>query len=292
MKPHFCTQFKYFSLALILSCWVSNTLKAQVFDIGVSGGVSVYQGDLSDENLSGYLEDLNAGAGAFLRWNATPSFSLRANFFYTVLEATDADGRNSERDLSFRSPLSEVSLLIEYQPFRFPFARGTMEWMPYVTGGASYFFFNPETFSPVSNRFVELQPLGTEGQGLPGYDAPYALRDWALPFGFGVKFRISQKWTFGLEWVSRKTFTDYIDDVGNTTVVYRDVLIGNGFEAALLSNKNIGPADDPDQTYVRGGAAQDWFHSAFLSVSYGLGGGGGPSGSKRYRGRALPCPVF
>jgi len=291
MVSHFHPRLTYLALSLFCCCWAFNGLKAQVFDIGISGGLSVYQGDLSDETLEGYLNDLNAGVGAFLRWNATPAFSLRANYFYTVLNAADAEGQNSERDLSFRSPLSEVSLLIEYQPFRFSFSRRTMEWMPYLTGGAGYIFFNPETFSPISNRFVELQPLGTEGQGLPGYDAPYALRNWSLPFGLGVKLRVSEKWTFGLEFVSRKTFTDYIDDVGSTPVVYRDVLIGNGFEAALLSNKNIGPADNPDQTYVRGGQADDWFHSAFLSVSYGLGGSGF-SRSKRYKGRALPCPIF
>jgi hypothetical protein len=43
----------------------------------------------------------------------------------------------------------------------------------YLSMGAIFFKFNPK--GKYLNEWLELQPIGTEGQGLPGYDAPYTI---------------------------------------------------------------------------------------------------------------------
>ena len=62
-------------------------------------------------------------------------------------------------------------------------------WTPYVTGGAAVFTFNPK--AEYNGEWVALQPLGTEGQGLPQYPdrKKYSLIRW---LHFGVVFQMRQ----------------------------------------------------------------------------------------------------
>jgi hypothetical protein len=50
-----------------------------------------------------------------------------------------------------------------------------------------------------------------------------------LPFGVGLKYVLAGQWNLGLEFGARKTFTDYLDDLGgnlNTTNKFQN---GNPF---------------------------------------------------------------
>ena len=56
---------------------------------------------------------------------------------------------------------------------------------PFVYAGAGMCWFNPQAL--YEGQWVELQPLGTEGQGLPQYPdrQPYAKYTFVFPFGGG-----------------------------------------------------------------------------------------------------------
>ncbi|MCB0636984.1 MAG: hypothetical protein KDC54_10230, partial [Lewinella sp.] len=198
-------------------------------------------------------------------------------------DAEDGVSNDKDRGLNFRTPITELALTAEWNIFRLGNPSG-LQFAPYLFAGGSVFRFNPE--GRLEDNWVELQPLGTEGQGLPGYDEPYSLTQVAIPVGAGLKFIIKERVTIGLEVGFRKTFTDYLDDVSSRTVNYLDVLSGNGSLAAQLSNPTIKDPEVVDFTYVRGGDSLDAYLFGGVTLSFAFGQGSGVDG------RGIGCPTF
>jgi len=271
------------SLILLLSgLWSS----AQSLELGLMGGVSLYSGDLSPQEFGLYFDQFNPAGGIFLRKNINRTFAARLGVSLTKVDGSDENtGFEELRDLNFRSQILEIALTGEVNLFRLGSPKRT-QFAPYLFAGVGIYHFNPE--ARFEDNWIELQPLGTEGQGLPGYDEPYSLTQVCLPFGGGLKFIFKEKWTLGLELGGRKLFTDYLDDVTGAEVNYIDVLTGNGTLAAQLSNPLIKNPEEDEIIYNRGGDFQDWYFigGVTLSFKFGDGGGGGRGG------RQLGCPGF
>ncbi len=279
-------RMKILALALLYAFAFQPSGFSQSTELGVLGGASLYSGDLSPQEFGVYLEDVQPAFGAFARFNLSPTFALRLGAYSGKVAADDADHGREDRGLSFQSRITEFSLIGEANLFKLGYNqdRGIM---PYLFGGVGVFTFNPET--EFDGDLVELQPLGTEGQGLPGNESPYNLTQLAIPLGVGIKFLLNESITLGLEFGGRKLFTDYLDDVGNTPVNYFDVLEGNGELAARLSNPTLKDPSPDNANYRRGGEFNDWYYIGGLSLSFRLqGGGGGGWGS----GRGIGCPTF
>jgi hypothetical protein len=174
-------------------------------------------------------------------------------------------------------------------------------WSPYLFGGIAVYHYNPYTFDQRGNK-IFLQPLGTEGQGLPGYDRGlYNLTQLAIPFGGGIKYAISDKVQLGLEVGLRKLFTDYLDDVSGNYADEKDLLNGRGQEAVDISYRGDerinGTATYPTKGTQRGSPKyKDYYYFTGLHLSFRLGDGG--EGSRRMGGKkdmaALPtrCKHF
>ena len=276
-------KYLFFFVALFLF----TTINAQEgAEIGLLGGVSLYSGDLSQQEFGVYADELNPAFGFFGRFNLNKTIALRLGLSLGRLAGDDANtGR--DRNLAFRSRLTEFSLVGEVNLFKLGRYRnrGTL---PYLFGGVAVFNFNPE--APFDGDYVALQPLGTEGQGLPNYEAPYKLTQLSIPMGIGVKFLLNDNITLGLEFGGRKTFTDHLDDISSAEVNYFDVLEGNGELAASLSNPNLTvDPDSEDATYRRGGEYNDWYYIGAIMVSFRLNGSGqNPFNS----GKGIGCPTF
>jgi len=101
-----------------------------------------------------------------------------------------------------------------------------------------------------------LQPEGTEGQNDNFNDrSPYNQYSFAIPFGFGFKYSLTDKFGLTFEWGMRKTFTDYIDDISTT---YAD-------DPSVIA--------DPTQThsaYMQRGDDQtmDWYNYTGVTITY------------------------
>ena len=275
--------FAWISLFFFLTPGFSQTN----LDFGVLGGVALYSGDLSPDDLGFSLEDLGPAAGAYLRFQFTDWVGLRTGITYANMGRADA--RNSERNqgLSFETNVFELSGILEISPFNLGYYSSNAVIVPYVAVGVGAFRFNPQTV--VNGERIDLQPLGTEGQGLPGYAEPYALTSVNFPFGLGIRFVVNDRLSIGAEVLGRKLETDYIDDVSSTSVRYGDILDNRGVEVARLSAPLLAPCTNPDQTYTRGGPFNDFFYIANLNVSYRI-----RSGSSVYKpGRkGVVCPRF
>lgn len=261
-------------------------LQAQNLELGLWGGGALYSGDLSPYKTEDYLDEFGPAGGIFMRLNTSPALSFRLGLSLGRVAAEDGvSNEREDRGLNFRSNITELAFTGEWNVVRLGQPRG-LQFTPYLFAGASVFRFNPE--ARLEDNYIELQPLGTEGQGLEGYEEPYSLTQVALPFGGGFKFIFKERFTIGLEFGSRKTFTDYLDDVSSSTVNYLDVLSGNGSLAAQLSNPSIKDPEIVDFTYVRGGDKKDWYFFTGLTFSFAFGEGAGGGGLD---GRGLGCPT-
>lgn len=272
-----------FFLSFVFLLMLPLQLRSQT-QLGVMGGVALYSGDLSPKEFGVYFEEVRPAFGVFTRIQLGRAGALRIGLNGGSVEGDDARHNREDRGLAFRSRITEFSLIGELDLFKIGPA-GNRGLVPYLFGGGAIIRFNPE--APFDGDYIELQPLGTEGQGLPNYEDPYRLTQIAIPMGAGVKILLSDQLTLGLEFGGRMLFTDYLDDVSDTEVNYFEVLEGNGELAARLSRPTV---EDPtaDTSYQRGGQYNDWYYIGGVSLAFRIGG----NNHGVQNGRGIGCPTF
>ncbi len=201
-------------LALMLTTFESN---AQSFyairrerSLIVSGGtgVATYMGELA--NPGDYLDaKLNLVGG--LKYRVSQRIAVRTELTWFQLRGSDDladDVSRIKRNLSFSSNNFEVNLTGQislFQKGKFFYQRPPFN--VYGFGGIGMLYFNPTT--KYQGTKYALQPLKTEG-------VSYSRLVLAIPFGAGVRFRISPAIDVVVEGGYRKLFTDYLDDVSTT----------------------------------------------------------------------------
>ncbi len=190
----------------------SMILHAQRSEIGGFFGSAFYIGDVNPTSL---FSSLKPSGGIIYRYNINPRWAIKASIMFANVQASDAkDNKNYERNLSFKSPITEIAAVAELNFFNLYNSARSNRFTPYIFAGLAFFSFNPQ--AELDGKIYFLQHLGTEGQGLEGMDSYYSLTSFAIPFGIGFKVNIGRHISFGLEWGMRYTFTDYLDDVGGT----------------------------------------------------------------------------
>lgn len=165
---------------------------------------------------------------------------------------------------------------------------------PYLFAGLSYYHFDPYTTTTGSSEKNYLQPLGTEGQGFYLNRKKYKLNQFAIPFGGGVKFAITENVRFGIEIGLRKLFTDYLDDVSTTYIKDQALLTANnGALATALSFRGdeIRPVQAyPTTNLTRGNpGSKDWYYFSLLTLNVRMPSSNGFLNSKKSQ---LGCPKF
>lgn len=182
---------------------------SQKSEIGVLGGTSFYIGDISHSTI---FSECGYSFGVIYRYNISPRWAVKANVIFAEIHASDAKSNNNyERNLSFRSPITEISAQMELNFFKLYNQKGYNRFSPYIFGGVALFSFNPQT--EYNGTYYDLQPFGTEGQIIDDGKKEYALCSFAVPFGIGFRFNIGRYISLGAEWGMRFTCTDYLDDV-------------------------------------------------------------------------------
>ncbi len=221
-------------------------------DLGVLGGVTYYMGDL---NPSTPFLMSKPAFGIMYRQNFNTRISVRVHGLLGTVAGDDAVSKaNPDRNLNFESKIYEGGIQLEINFFDYFIGSKMHPVTPYIFGGASVFFFKP--YGNIPGGRVELQPLLTEGQGVP-----YNLYAFSIPFGLGVKYSVSKLIGVGAEWGMRRTTTDYLDDV--STLYYLD----NPSNAGVS-----GMASDPTLTHTSGmqrgnSGNMDWYSFAGVSLT-------------------------
>ena len=208
------------TLILISVLIFSITAKAQQFkpnsEIGVLLGASYYLGDLNTK----HFYQSSPAAGLIIRKNIDKRFSYKAEIMYLNLNSDERNSKDTialDRGLHFRSPIYELSGQIEFNFLPYQPGNPLYTWTPFIYTGISIFHFSPQAENS-NGKWVDLQELGTEGQGTTTYPnrKKYPLIQFSIPMGGGVKIAVNESFNIILEYGTRKTFTDYLDDVSTT----------------------------------------------------------------------------
>lgn len=291
---------KRFSFLAILSLLISIDVHSQTnetySELGVMLGTSYYLGDLNDK----HFRQTQPAANIHYRYNLNNRLAIRAGFSAGQVRGSDklnrVDTAKFNRNLHFRSYIYELSGVIEFNFLPYETGNRRYPFSPYIFTGLAMYNFNPQsrqfdTENPFdndgkdsNNPWLDLQPLGTEGQQSSHYPekAPYQLVQFAIPIGIGLKLSVGDNLSIALEYGMRKLFTDYLDDVGG---LYADpqYLAMENLTTALQSDKSnalqdyLIANDGSDITTWTGntGAARanendwmDWYQFAGLSIAY------------------------
>jgi hypothetical protein len=288
-----------FLIIVLVSLFFSvNRVDGQYAESGIGLGFATYWGDL---NGPIYTNNFKYNSAFAVQLNARKIFNKRIGIHpslsYGVIKGDDARAENPGqllRNLRFKSPVLDLSLLAEYFIFPFEPDDASSLFYPYVAGGVSGFYFNP--VATLEGRSYRLQPLGTEGQGMPGFPSKYSLVNWALSFGGGAKISLAPGLNLGIEVIMRRTFTDYLDDVSTNYVNYYELEAGNGIVSAKLANRmneylgEDGPVLLTTGTQRGGKEVKDYFLFSIVSLNFMIQDQTG----KRRMGRSatLKCPKF
>ncbi len=197
--------------AILLLQFVTPSLRAQSSEFGALVGTTFYLGDLNQTTL---FKHSHLAGGFMYRYNISPRWAVRGNFLFGKVSASDEGTQNAQRNLSFMSPITELSAVAELNFLKIYNTPQNNRFTPYIFAGITLFSFDPQAQLTSDGPYYELQSLGTEGQEMTD-DSPsrYSLTSVAIPFGIGVKFNIGRSISVGAEWGFRYTFTDYLDDV-------------------------------------------------------------------------------
>jgi len=199
-----------YCFAILLTVLVATGTKAQ--EIGIVAGASQYGGDLS--KVPFIIEETNLGGSGYYQHYLSDQFSIRGSLSFGKLTGNDLNKQSTfARNLNFENSIVELGAVAAYD-----FGDASyQDLVPYVYGGLAFFRHNPK--ADLNGTLVELQPLGTEGQGIPGFGDLYSLSQFSLPVGGGVKMAISDQLKFVADFSAKKTFTDHLDDVSRQQYV-------------------------------------------------------------------------
>ncbi len=239
-------------------------------EIGVLGGTSYYLGDLNTKHFS----ELTPMGSLVYRKNIDRRITYKGSALFTSIKADERNSNDtiaSDRGLHFNTPIYEISGQLEFNFKPYDPGHPLYKWTPFVYTGLSMLYFNP-TAENKNGEWVDLQPLGTEGQGTSAFPErdKYSLVQFAIPMGGGVKIAVNEFFTFMIEYGVKKTFTDYLDDV-STTYPGKNIGAVNPYPIGM-SNAAI-EMSDPNGTHVledqRGDPEKnDWFAFTGITLSF------------------------
>ena len=281
-------------------------------ELGLGIGPMFFVGDLGGSAGPGktFIKDLDLpltklNKGLYLNYYPTEFIGLRIAGNLGYLEGDDAEAPSKggaemdrrERNLSFKSKISEVYAAIEIYPTyfleKYDGLQGKLR--PYFLAGFGMYHFDPET-KDADGSWVKTAPLRLEGQGFAEYpdSKPYKLTQKNILGGVGFKYYIKENAYIGFEILHRKLFTDYVDDVSNNYYIdpiYFDQYLSatDAVKARRLYYRGTYsfPATRPYEEFAERGDPKenDAYFSSILRFGWRIGG-------IDARSKQLKCPVF
>jgi outer membrane protein OmpA-like peptidoglycan-associated protein len=214
------------------------------WEVGGFLGSSNYQGDVVKPILFTLKETTGAG-GLLLRYHINEQMAVRGNLLIGKISGADDnfDSRGN-RGLSFSSPLTEISLVGEYEIFGGRRLRDGMfrkYVSPYFFGGIGVGLINPTTnFNEDVNKDPSMVANIAKDKA-----HGFKKANLVIPLGAGFKFGLTPRVTLGAEMGLRPAFTDYLDGISEAANPEKDdwYVFGGltlGYRLGKMSNMGDG----------------------------------------------------
>ena len=180
------------------------------YEVGLSGGVFVYQGDLTPQALGSY-KTMKPQLALHIYRIISPAFSVRFNINRGKLYGNDAkynepDWRQ-QRNFNFTTPVTELSLQGVWSFLQ----ACSLRFSPYIFAGAGFSFFK------IKRDWSNLDPAvfgdGSDVQAGLVIDAARSTPRIipVVPVGAGVRYALNDRFSLIGETSYRLSFTDYLD---------------------------------------------------------------------------------
>ncbi len=231
------------------------------FSIVAGTGHTRYIGELN--NGKGFEQGLSNGSlgvecRLFSKW------AVRAEVVYYSISGSDADAADSsfnrQRNLSFQSGNFEGQLsgVYYFKPYR-KYYHQRRKFEPYVHAGVGATTVNPK--ANYNGELVKLRPLATEG-------VKYGGVAMVVPFGLGVKARVTSFVNLVGEVGYRYTFTDRLDDVSEN---YGSLPVGSVAQALSNRKDEVGVINQAAyEAMIPGGRRGKTGNDSYLLIQWKL----------------------
>lgn len=178
------------------------------FEIGLTSGTFVYQGDLTPSPVGSY-RTLRPAVNLFVNRILNSSFSLRTSLFYGGLRGNDAayntPAWRQQRNFNFKGTALELSELLVWNAWS-----TDKKFTPYLFGGIGLSFLNIQRdWSNFNGEFFSPEDLATKLSEDIAHKMPKLIP--VVPIGIGVQYSLSKKLSLIGETAYRLTRTDYLD---------------------------------------------------------------------------------
>ncbi len=263
----------FFCLLFVLNGF-SQTQQKRHFrqhEVGGMIGGSYYIGDLNPRK---HFFLTQPAVGLFYRFTPNYRYAFRGGFNFGSIMGDDSQAEDADqlqRNLNFKSNIYEFNVLAEFNFLEYRISNDNYRFTTFLFLGLDVFMFKPR--AEIDNKWVDLQPLKTEGQ-----QSGYKLTQMAIPFGIGMKMNVSKQVGIGLEWGPRKTFTDYLDDVSGTYPDYfKNPYVSQAAKSLSDRSKNGGNNINKQRGNPR---TKDWY--CFFGVTINV----------KINPRVKPCHAY
>lgn len=269
---------KYYENAVVLELGASFGIMNSLTDLGGKKGIGKnFIKDLNWENTK-----LSYGLCVSAMYQNKIGIRLEGTIgsvagYDSILKpvAATTSGRY-ERNLSFKSRISDFQLALEIHPLMFNNfeKKEPPRFSPYGIVGVGFYSFDPK--AKLNGQWYSLQPLRTEGQGFKEYPerSPYKLSQLNFSAGLGVKYEVNSMFNARLELNHRNLNTDYLDDVSTSYIdpnlFYNYLPVNLAAIAQQLQNRKgeLNPSDVTSIGDQRGDAKDN---DAFFTIQLKIG---------------------
>ena len=212
--------FLKITLAALALLSGSFSLRAQEdyrFDMGGGIGMTGYLGDANTANL---WSNPSWDAELLFRYMLNPRFAFKTNLYVGGLRGDSSKMTNvfpGGETYKFSTTFYELGEMFEFNFFNYGM-------------GESY------------RKLKRFSPYITAGLGVTAWTVDGKMgAAFTIPLGVGVKYKLSERWNLGFEFIMKKTFSDRLD--GDSL---KDPL---GIKSSFMKNT-------------------DWFSTMSLTISY------------------------
>ncbi|MBX2899224.1 MAG: hypothetical protein KF775_06225 [Cyclobacteriaceae bacterium] len=187
----------------------AQSMLGQRAEVGFGVGTFTYTGDLSRTYNLAFSKP---AATVFYRSNISTVISFRTAITGGKIGASDTrkpiDPFAATRAASFNLFLLEGSGTFEYHFLNWRDNKRRLRFTPYLFAGAALF-----GISGVQQKTTE-----------------YSNIQMAIPFGGGMKYVLNPKYYVAFEFGIRKTFFDYLDNISDGDLQYKNYQYGNRYD--------------------------------------------------------------
>ncbi len=180
-------------------------------DIGIWGGSSAYWGDVKGVPP---LQTFNPNFGGYFRYNFNKRVALRLMFLAGNISA---DGTVENIPWNFSKLATDISVMVEINYLEYLLGEKKTPFTPYILGGIGTMYFPYEVTNANLTQLLLVNNNNPLVQNGVVIDEPVVTP--AIPFGFGIKFNLGERFGIGAEYIMRKLLSDKLDNLDDPLAI-------------------------------------------------------------------------